>query len=95
VIYRKKQPHGKIPGGFFSFEEERSKTRLHGFGYGDHIRLRDEYGNIWRGSAEKCDDESVRYTFRDASGRTISGVSDSFGIVLRDEHGKTWRGFMD
>jgi hypothetical protein len=95
VIYKKNRVHTKVPGGFFSFEEEKSKARLHGFGYGDHIRLRDEYGNVWRGSAEKGADDSTRYTFRDAHGRTISGVSDSFGIVLRDQRGKTWRGFID
>ena len=95
VIYRRKRVHNQVPGGFFSFEEEASKTRLHGFGHGDHIRLRDEFGNIWRGSAEKSHGDAVRYTFRDANGRTITGVSDSFGITLRDERGKTWRGFMD
>jgi hypothetical protein len=95
VIYKRKRVHSGVPGGFFSFEEEASKTRLHGFGHGDHIRLRDEFGNIWRGCAEKAHDEAVRYTFRDANGRTITGVSDSFGITLRDERGKTWRGFMD
>jgi hypothetical protein len=57
--------------------------------------LRDEYGNVWRGSAERVSEESVRYTFRDANGRTITGVSDSFGIILRDHRGKTWKGFID
>jgi hypothetical protein len=47
------------------------------------------------GSAEKISDDQVRYTFRDPNGRTITGVSDSFGIVLRDGRGKTWRGFID
>ena len=84
-----------MPGGFFTFEEEPSKSRLHGYGYGDHIRLRDEYGNVWRGSAENVGDECVRYTFRDANGRTITGVSDSFGYFLRDQRGKTWKGFID
>lgn len=68
--------------------------KLYGFGHGDHIRLRDEHGNVWRGSAERTDD-AVRYTFRDPNGRTITGVSDSFGIILRDGKGKTWRGFID
>lgn len=94
-IFEKKRVHGKIPGGFFSFEEEGGKSRLYGFGHGDHIRLRDEFGNIWRGTAEKVSEEQVRYTFRDANGRTITGVSDSFGIVLRDGRGKSWRGFIE
>ena len=94
-IFKRKRAHSKMAGGFFSLEEESSTTRLYGFGHGDHIRLRDEYGNIWRGSAERNPDDSVRYTFRDANGRTITGVSDSFGLLLRDERGRTWRGFID
>ena len=94
-IFQRKKRLSKMPGGFFSFEEEATNTRLYGFGYGEHIRLRDEYGNVWSGSAEKGADDSVRYTFRDANGHTISGVSDSFGILLRDAKGKTWRGFID
>lgn len=40
-------------------------------------------------------DDIVRYQFRDAKGKSISGISDSFGIVLRDEKGNTWRGFVE
>lgn len=96
-IFKRKRVHSKIPGGFFSVEEEATTTRLYGFGHGDHLQLRDEFGNIWRGTAEKTGDDSVRYTFRDANGRTITGVADSSGagIVLRDGRGKTWRGFID
>ena len=95
MIYEKKRVHSTVPGGFFSLEQESSKTRLHGSGYGEHIRLHDEYGNIWHGSAERCADQTVRYTFRDAIGRTISGIGGGFGVMLRDNHGKTWRGFLD
>jgi hypothetical protein len=94
-IFKRRRVHSKMPGGFFNFEEEGTSTRLYGFGHGDHLRLRDEFGNIWRGTAEKVTEESVRYTFRDANGRTITGVSDSFGLVLRDGRGKTWRGFIE
>jgi hypothetical protein len=93
-IFKKQRTHAKMAGGFFSFEEEGTSTKLYGFGHGDHIRLRDEHGNVWRGSAERTD-ETVRYTFRDPNGRTITGVSDSSGIILRDGKGKTWRGFID
>ena len=94
-IFKRRKVHSKMPGGFFNLEEEANSTRLYGFGHGDHLRLRDEFGNVWRGSAEKISDEAVRYTFRDANGRTITGVSGSFGLVLRDGRGKTWRGFID
>jgi hypothetical protein len=94
-IFKRKRTHDKIPGGFFSFEEEATSTKLYGFGHGDHLQLRDEFGNVWRGTAEKVSEEAVRYTFRDCNGRTITGVSDSFGIVLRDDRGKTWRGFIE
>jgi hypothetical protein len=94
-IFKRRRIHSKMPGGFFSFEEEGTKTRLYGSGHGDQLRLRDEFGNVWRGTAEKVSEEAVRYTFRDANGRTITGVSDSFGVVLRDGRGKTWRGFIE
>jgi len=93
-IFKKERTHSKMAGGFFSFEEEGTSTKLYGFGHGDHIRLRDELGNVWRGSAERTDD-SVRYTFRDPNGRTITGVAEGAGIILRDGKGKTWRGFID
>ncbi len=94
MIYRKKRVHTRAPGGYINMEEEATKSRLHGFGFGDHISIRDEFGGLWRGSAERRDDDSVRYTFRDERGRTITGVADQFGIVLRDSKGKTWRGFV-
>ena len=44
---------------------------------------------VWNGSAERQDDNIIRYRFRDSHGNSISGISDSFGIVLRDEKGNT------
>ncbi|HUQ95091.1 MAG TPA: hypothetical protein VM120_25665 [Bryobacteraceae bacterium] len=82
-------------GGFYRFEDLRTKSVLYGSGFGDFIRLRDEFGNVWRGEAEQMSDETVRYRFRDSNGKTISGLSDSYGIVLRDDKGNTWRGFVD
>ena len=45
--------------------------------------------------AEEQGDNIIRYRFRDASGKSITGISDSFGIVLRDDKGNTWRGFVE
>ncbi len=84
-----------MPGGYFNLEEERTKGRMLGFGFGDHITIHDEFGALWRGTAERGDDDSVRYTFRNDKGHSISGVSDQFGVVLRDTRGRTWRGFVD
>ena len=95
VIYKRNRVYGRAPGGYFNFEEESTKVRMHGFGYGDYIRLRDEYGHTWRGTAEKSADGSFRYTFRNGRGKTVSGLADGYGITLRDEKGKTWRGFID
>lgn len=95
VIYKRARVHSRAPGGFFRFEEERTKARVYGFGYGEYIRLRDEYGQTWRGTAEKNFDGSFHYTFRSTHGKVISGLADDFGIVLRDEKGRTWRGFVD
>lgn len=66
-----------------------------GYGEGDHISLRDEFGRIWRGRAEAMADNTIRFTFSDEEGRHITGLSDSYGVILRDQKGKTWRGFID
>ena len=94
MIFKKKRQHSTMAGGFFSFEEEGTRKRLHGFGYGEQIRLHDDYGNVWHGSAEKGADETVHYVFRDAMGRALTGVADGAGVTLRDSKGKTWRGFI-
>ena len=84
-----------LPGGFFHLEEEQTRTRVSGHGHGDHIKLKDEYGNIWQGTAERLSDHSVIYRFRDGKGKSLTGVSDHSAVTLRDEKGKTWKGFVD
>ena len=95
MIYAKPRKRSKMPGGFFHLEEEKTKTRVFGFGHGDNIKLKDEYGNIWRGSATRNPDNSIVYRFKDGTGRSLSGVSHDAVVTLRDEHGKTWKGFVD
>jgi hypothetical protein len=94
MVYRRKQTRRSAPGGFFRFQNINNQS-VYGFGDGDYIRLRDEFGQVWRGSAEREQDNTVRYRFRDDKGQTVSGLSDSYGIILRDEKGNSWRGFVD
>jgi hypothetical protein len=94
MIYGKRRKQHQVPGGYFHLEEEGTKTRVMGYGHGDMIKLQDEYGNIWKGSAERNDDNSVVYRFRDGKGRSLSGVSDNVTVTLRDGRGKTWKGFI-
>ncbi len=94
MIYRRRRARSGLPSGFFRLEGTGRKT-VFGFGDGDWIRLRDEYGNVWRGTAEKQGDDAVRYRFRDSAGKMITGIADGYGILLRDERGNTWRGFVD
>lgn len=94
MIFRKNQVYAREPGGYIRFRSFDNLT-LSGFGYGDHIRLRDEYGNTWRGFVENTGGNMVHYVFRDQYGRTISGMSDSNGILLRDDAGRSWRGFIE
>ena len=94
MIYKKRRRPNSVSGGFYRFQ-----TSLHrsvcGFGDGEFIRLRDEFGNVWRGLAELSEDRTIHYRFRDAQGKTVSGISDTFGIILRDQAGNVWRGFLD
>ena len=83
-------------GGFYRFESMKGRGSMHGSGVDDFIRLRDEFGNVWRGEADPQSDGTVRYRFRDSNGNSISGMGDpSYGVVLRDEKGNVWRGFVD
>jgi hypothetical protein len=81
-------------GGFFHLEEEKTRARVFGYGHDDHIKLTDDMGNTWVGSAERAEDNSVTYRFRDARGRRLTGISHSMVVILRDEKGSTWKGFL-
>ena len=94
MIHRRRGAYQTVPGGFFRFQNA-SKAAVYGYGEGDYIRLRDEYGNVWRGVAERDSDGMIRYRFKDDKGNAITGISDSYGVIMRDEKGKTWRGFVD
>jgi hypothetical protein len=95
MIYAKHRRKSQIPGGFFHLEEEKTKTRVFGYGHGDSIKLKDEYGNIWRGSATRNQDNLVEYRFRDPKGHSLCGISSDAVVTLRDERGRTWKGFVD
>ena len=95
MIYVQSRKRRRMPGGFFHLQEEKSRTRVSGYGHGDHIRLKDEYGNVWRGSAVRNNDNSVTYRFSDPTGNSYSGVSSGAMVTLRDDQGNTWKGFVD
>ena len=94
MIYTKSRRQLRQPGGYFHLEEEKTKTRVAGFGHGDNIRLKDEYGNVWVGSASRNDDTSIVYRFRTERGRSLTGVAEGGAVTLRDERGNTWKGFV-
>jgi hypothetical protein len=95
MIYGRRRKRSSTPGGYYRFENVNTKATLVGFGDGDYVRLRDEFGTVWTGCAEAQGPDLVRYRFRDEKGNAIAGISDSYGIVLRDEKGKMWRGFLE
>ena len=95
MIYAKLRKRQQLPGGFFHLEEEKSKTRVFGYGHGDHIKLKDEYGNVWLGSAIRNPDNSIVYRFRDPKGNALKGISSGGTVTLRDDRGNTWKGFID
>jgi hypothetical protein len=95
MIYGKDSRRRQAPGGFFHLEDEKTKTRVSGYGEGDYIKLKDEYGNVWLGSAVRLPDDSVVYRFRDSRGRSLTGVAHGSVLTLRDGRGNTWKGFVD
>ena len=93
-IFSQPRRRARLPGGYFHLQEEKTKTRVQGYGHGDHIKLLDEYGNVWRGSAIRNPDNTVAYRFRDSTGKSLTGVSNGDVVTLRDERGNTWKGFV-
>lgn len=94
MIFSKQHMVNALPGGYFHLEEEKTKTRVSGYGHGDHIRLKDEYGNEWVGAAARNPDSSVAYRFRNGQGKSLTGVSEGEAVTLRDERGSIWKGFV-
>lgn len=94
MIYSHPTKYARLAGGFLRFRSTGGNI-MFGYGEGDYIRLRDEAGNVWVGSATREDDNVVRYRFHDDHGHYLTGVSDSYGVTLRDDTGKAWRGFVD
>lgn len=89
MIYRRRKQAG-VPGGIYHFQgKNRSMT---GSSDGDFIRLKDEFGNEYRGLIERGDDNTVRYRLRDNKGNYVSGIADGPDVILRDKNGNTWRG---
>jgi len=94
MIFGRKRAKNQQPGGYFHLQEEKTKTRVSGYGQGDHIKLKDEYGNVWLGSALRNPDDSIVYRFRNEHGKSLTGVSSGEAVNLRDELGSTWKGFI-
>jgi hypothetical protein len=94
MIIKRRRSSTAAKTGYYRIQGAGSQC-MHGFGDGDFIRLRDEFGREWRGVASVFE-TMVRFTFRDEAGNHISGVSTAGSdIVLRDAKGNTWRGFVD
>jgi hypothetical protein len=93
MLYRRRRRSG-LPSGFFRISGKHRS--IYGTGDGDFIRLRDEFGNVWRGTGERQADDTIRYRFVDSDGHVIAGISSGDnGVILRDEKGNAWRGFVD
>jgi hypothetical protein len=94
MIYSKNSNRARVPGGFFHLVEEKTRIKAHGYGHGDLIKLKDEFGFEWRGSAVRNPDNSVTYRFLTSLGKHLSGVANDPLVILRDERGSTWKGFV-
>ena len=94
MIFNRQRTKTSPPGGFFHLQNEKTKTRVSGYGQGDNIKLQDEFGNVWFGSVTVNPDGSMLYRFRNDHGQTLSGVGTGQVVTLRDDRGHTWKGFI-
>jgi hypothetical protein len=95
MLYHREGKGSSVRDGFYRLQKTRGKGTLSGFGIGGVVRLRDQQGMEWTGTAELLPGGTTRYRFHDGQGKRISGISDSCGILLRDDEGNAWRGFVD
>lgn len=95
MIYKRRRHGLGEPGGYFRLENESNHRKVYGFGAGSQIKLEDTTGVVWRGSAERGDDEAVYYRFRTDQGALISGMGYGKHVMLRDNKGSMWKGFID
>ena len=95
MIYKRRRQSLGDPGGYFHLESETNHRKVYGYGVGSQIKLEDTAGNVWRGTAERGDDQAVYYRFRTSDGRLISGLGHGKQVMLRDSKGKVWKGFVD
>ena len=95
--------HWVYEGGWFAKSKDGSWYELNelthrkvfGFGEGSQIKLEDTAGTVWRGNAERGDDQSVYYRFRSSDGGLLAGIGYGNQVMLRDSKGKVWKGFVD
>jgi len=95
MIYKRRRKCTNEAGGYFQLENEMNHKKLFGYGHGGSIKLEDTSGSVWRGTAERGDDQSVFYRFRNSDGRTVAGIGYGNNVMLRDEKGMVWKGIVD
>ena len=95
MIYKRKCRSQTESGGYFRLENELNHGKAYGFGAGSHIKLEDSTGHIWRGSAERGDDDAVFYRFRTDEGTVLPGIGYGNQVMLRDSKGRAWKGVID
>jgi predicted metalloprotease with PDZ domain len=95
MIYKRRRKSSSEPGGYFLLENEQNHKKVSGFGHGSSIKLEDTAGSVWRGSAERGDDQAVYYRFRTEDGQVVSGIGYGGSVMLRDEKGLVWKGLVD
>jgi len=95
MLYKRHRQAAGEPGGYFHLEHEQNHRKAFGFGHGGSIKLEDTSGSIWRGTAERGDDQSIYYRFRNSEGRVVSGIGYGASVLLRDDTGGIWKGFVD
>lgn len=95
MVYDRHGKKSSVRDGYYRFKKTRGQGMLSGFGIAGLLRLRDNEGTEWTGTAELLEDGSTRYRFHNGRGEMIGGISDNQGILLRDDEGNAWRGFVD
>jgi hypothetical protein len=94
MLYQRKARLRSGGHSLIHLEEEHTKMRVSGYGSGEFVCLKDEYGNTWAGTAYKGEDERTYYHLTDPSGKRMTGVSNEVAVTFRDDLGRNFKGLL-
>ncbi len=95
MLYQRKTRLKSYGQGSIHLEEESSKLRVSGYGNGDFVSLKDEFGTTWAGFSYRGEDNRTYYHVTNPDGKRMTGVANDSSISFRDDSGRLFKGLRE